>query len=106
MSNPPKQKGTGFETEFVNDATAAGLRAVRTSAGAKYDVRITGSTGRVIAAIATRPDRGSTLVTIPMKDFFHLLANHGDNAIVECKRYKRFALHTIFNQKFGEYRGR
>lgn len=101
MANPPKQKGTKFETEVVNAALDKGLTAQRTSAGRRYDIDILGSTGRTIEALATRPDYGHTLVTMRLADFLHLLAGHGDGAKVECKRYRRFSLHGIFDDKFG-----
>lgn len=101
MANPPRQKGTGYETEVVNDGLERGLDIVRQPASSTFDLMVRGSTGRFIDALATRPDRGQSLVTIRLDDFFHLLSEHGDNARIECKRYARFALHTIFDKKFG-----
>jgi len=101
MANPPKAKGTGFETELVNRGHDFGLDIFRTPPGKNYDIEVRGSTGRTIKALATRPDYGSTLVSIPLADFYHMLAEHGDGAHIEAKRYKRFALHTIFSDKFG-----
>ena len=65
-----------------------------------YDIRVNGSTGRTIQALATRPDYGLALVSIPPRDFFHLLRSHGDNAQIEAKRYKAFAHHTIFQETY------
>ena len=101
MANPPRKKGTGFETDVVNKANAAGLEATRTPAGTVYDIDIKGSTGRTIEALVTRPDRGRPLATIRLEDLFHLLREHGDKAHLECKRYARFSLHSIFEGKFG-----
>jgi len=101
MANPPRKKGTGFETETVNEAKEYGLDAFRLEQGSPYDIEVRGSTGRVIEALVTRPDRGESLATIRTKDLLHILAEHGDNAHIECKRYARFALHTIFEYKFG-----
>ena len=100
MSNPPRKKGTGFESFIVKEAEGYGLEATRTSAGARYDVDIRGGTGRSIEGLATRPDRGQPLVTIRLADFFHLLASHGDGAHIEAKRYKAFRHHAIFESKF------
>lgn len=101
MANPPKQKGTRYETEVVRAAEGYGLTAERRPNGSRYDIGIRGGTGRTIEGLATRPDKGQTLVTIRLQDFLHLLASHGDAAHIECKRYKTFAHHTIFESKFG-----
>jgi hypothetical protein len=100
MANPPKQKGTGGEREVVLELRMRGIDAVREPASAAWDITVRGSTGRTINALATRPDHGRWLVTIPFEDFAHILAEHGDNAHIEVKRYARFALHTIFGKKF------
>ena len=101
MANPPKAKGTRFETEIVNRAKDYGLDAVREPASARWDVTVRGSTGRTIEALATRPDYGFPLVSIPLADFLHLLAAHGDSAHIECKRYKKMAHHSLYANKFG-----
>ena len=102
MSNPSKSKGTRFESDIVKAAQGYGLDATRTHAGSRYDVDIRGGTGRSIEGLATRPDHGQALVTIKLHDFLHLLASHGDGAHVECKRYKAFRHHAIFEEKFGK----
>ncbi len=102
MANPPRKKGTGYETEIVREAEGFGLTAERQPSGARYDIGIRGGTGRTIDGLATRPDHGQSLVTIKLSDFLHLLASHGDGAHIECKRYKSFAHHTIFESKFGK----
>lgn len=101
MANPPKAKGTGGEREVLTKAISAyGLDATRTPASATYDIAVRGSTGRTIQVLATRPDHGRWLATIPLDDLFHMLQEHGDNARIEVKRYRRFALHTIWDRKF------
>ena len=101
MANPPKQKGTTFETWLVNSGKDLAMDISRMPASSKFDIMVRGSTGRTIEALATRPDYGQTLVTIRWADFLHLLVNHGDNAHIEAKRYKKFAHHSIFEEKFG-----
>ena len=101
MANPPKQKGTGGEREVVRKAEDYGLEATRTSAGARHDIDIRGSLGRSLDVLATRPDNGTWLATIRLSDLFHLLSEHGDSARIEVKRYKKFAHHSIFEDKFG-----
>jgi hypothetical protein len=100
MSNPSKAKGTGFEREVTNRGLEYGLNIVREPAGAPWDHTVRGSTGRTIEALVTRPDRGRALATIALDDLFHILAEHGDNAHIECKRFARIALHTIYEKKF------
>ena len=100
MSNPPKQKGTAFEREVLLAAEASGLKVRRTPAGWPWDLEVEGSTGHVIEALVTRPDRGKALATVRLDDLFHVLREHGDPANIECKRYARFVIHTIFNDTF------
>lgn len=78
-----------------------GLEMHRQPASAAFDIFVRGNTGRVVEGLATRPDRGQWLVTIRLDDLFHILREHGDSAHIEVKRYARFALHTIFEKKFG-----
>lgn len=100
MANPPKKKGTGYETEVVSRGKDFGLDIFRTSPGMPYDVEVRGNTGRIIEALTARADRGRSLVLIPLDDLFHMLAEHGDGAHIECKRYARVSLHTIYERKF------
>jgi hypothetical protein len=102
VANPPRKKGTAYETEVVREIEGSGLQATRTPAGSRYDISVKGGTGRTIDGLATRTDRGQSLVTIRLQDFIHLLTSHGDAAHIECKRYKSFAHHTIFESKFGK----
>jgi len=104
MSNPPRQKGTKFETFVVNESKEYGLAAHRMPASSRYDINVRGNTGRVIQALVAREDYGAPLATIPLRDFLHLLASHGDGANIECKRLKRIALHGIYQSKFGDVR--
>ncbi|MES2155999.1 MAG: hypothetical protein V4510_12775 [bacterium] len=111
MANPPKKKGTGAETELVRLFESQGLAFTRMPASSTYDLT-NADPGRLelepIEALATRPDRGQWLVTIRQEDFAELLAQAAASQLdqvwethVEVKRYARFSLHTIFDQKFG-----
>ena len=102
MSNPSKQKGTKFETEVVNMGEGDyGLDIYRMPASARYDIAVRGSTGRIIETLVTRPDYGQALATMRLRDFFHLLQEHGDHAHIECKRLAKVSLHSIFEDKFS-----
>lgn len=109
MANPPKKKGTGGETELkdlLHDARGhASFRVwTRTAPTLPYDLHGTGFPGLTqppIEALATRPDRGRWLVTIALDDFIDFLHSSDREVHVEVKRYARFALHTIFEKKFG-----
>lgn len=101
MANPPKQKGTGGEREVLRAALDKGLEAGRTPASSTFDIFVRGSTGRTVRVLATRPNQGRWLATIPLEDLLHLLSQHGDNAEIEVKRYAKFAHHTIYDKKFG-----
>ena len=104
MSNPSKKKGTGGEKEVVDAALATGLFARRMPPGANYDLYIEPrydvimGTNEPIRALATRPDRGQWLVSIPLDDFLRMMDGVAE---VEVKRYARFALHSIYEAKFG-----
>jgi hypothetical protein len=103
VANPPKQKGTGGELEVVHSAQALGLAAERTSPGMNYDVRVHSARDTDVAFIdvlATRPDRGRWLATVNMDDLFALMALTRTGGHVEVKRYARFALHSLFEEKF------
>jgi Holliday junction resolvase len=109
MANPSKQKGTGGETELVRLLAELGLEFVRMPASADYDLT-NANPNRLeltpLEALATRPDRGEWLVTLRLEDFAHLLKltqTFGPpwETHIEAKRYTRFALHTIWNNKFG-----
>jgi Holliday junction resolvase len=99
MANPTKQKGTGGEREFKRLLESYGLDVDRMPASAKFDLRVNGSTGRRILCLATRPDRGKWLVTLTGDDFAHLLAEHGDRAFVEVKRWAAFPHHTLWQNE-------
>ena len=81
------------------------MTAQRTPPGSKFDVFLRPpmdgvfiNTGDPIHALATRPDRGQWLVSIPLTDFLRMLDNRAE---VEVKRYKKFSHHTIFEGKFN-----
>src|SRR5512132_1468888 len=99
MSNRAKKKGTGFEREVMEALEGVGFKPYRTSPGSPWDIVVPGQ--EPFEVLATRPDRGEALVTLPLKDFIELLREynrHGDDygARIECKRFARFAHHTIY----------
>lgn len=100
MANPSKQKGTGGETELLRLLDAHGRRVERTAPTLPYDLRVLGSLPS-FDVLATRPDRGSWLMTMRLEDFALLLLASNREAHIEVKRYARFALHSIFEKKFG-----
>jgi len=101
VANPPRQKGTRFETFVVNKGREDyGLDISRMPASSRYDIAVRGSTGRTIEALVAKENYGQPLATITLSDFFHLLEAHGDNAHIECKSLKRIALHGIYEEKF------
>lgn len=113
MSNPSKQKGTAGETELKRLLDGFGLPFERTPASSTYDLTNANPTRLEllpIEVLATRPDRGRWLVTMDLSDFAALLSltyaqeyGHWETHI-EVKRYARFALHNIFEKKFGRKR--
>ena len=96
-----RAKGTRLESDIRNAGLDLGLDISREPMGARWDLTVRGSTGRTIEALATRPDFGKTLVSIPLADFLHLLVSHGDSARIECKRYAKFAHHSIYTDTFS-----
>lgn len=98
MANPPKKKGTAGETELLRVLSLPGL--VRTPPTTSYDLARPGL-APPIEVLATRPDHGEWLMTMRMEDFLHLLGDDECELHIEVKRYARFALHTIWNSKFG-----
>jgi hypothetical protein len=100
VSNPPRQKGTRFETFIVNLGKDFGLDIMRMPAASRFDIKVRGYTGKTIEALAAKQNFGPALVTIPLTDFFHLLRGHGDGANIEAKSLKKIALHTIYQDKF------
>lgn len=107
MANPPKQKGTGGETELRQRLEEMGVIVHRTSAGSTYDLD-RGNKPDGHKVLATRPDRGRWLVTITAEDWASLV-NTADQFYdiadlpihIEVKRYKRFALHSLYEEKFS-----
>ena len=101
MSNPSKAKGTGGETELLRLLRLPGL--VRTPASSNVDLARPGW-DPAVRVLATRPDRGQWLITMDLETFCALL-DAGEpfeqKLEIECKRYKRFSLHGIFESKFG-----
>ena len=103
MSNPPRKKGTGFETERVNAWLADRRVARRMPPGSLYDNHI--EPGRpgldgVVEALTVRADRGEAMTLITHEDF-RRLANFAKIEVhEECKRYSRISLTTIYRKKF------
>ena len=102
MANPPKKKGTGGETELLRLlAKLPGSTLVRTPASSNVDLARPGGEP-VINVLATRPDRGEWLITMDLETFKTLVWAWERSALrVEVKRYARFALHAIWQKKFG-----
>lgn len=104
MSNPPKKKGTGYETELVRFFDGEVFTACRLENGSRHDIKVRSigvEDDRIVEALATRPDRGHTLVSVRLEDFFDLLEDAGwAGANIEAKRWARFAHHEIFRKKF------
>ncbi len=111
MANPSKKKGTGGENEVLKvaeDIWGEGCFA-RTSPGMPWDVERKGYSGpgnhnTPLELLATRPDHGEWLVTMRLDDALRLAhgdADFDDDIRIEVKRYARFALHSIWNKKFG-----
>ena len=104
MANPSKQKGTAEETAIVGTwlLKHPGVAVYRTSPGMPYDVVVSGDDPIwQIDVLSTRPDRGTRLYTLRESDFMDLWALSQPEVHIESKRYARFALHTIFEGKFG-----
>lgn len=117
MANPPRAKGTREETAIVNDwnerhGMCHAHKARRMPASSTYDIFVdAGSTERpYYDVLATRADYGERLITMRWGDFkelWDLAAHHSPNLRMEVKRYRAFALHKIFFDKFGpQGRGR
>jgi hypothetical protein len=103
MANPPKQKGTAYETEVMREAQARGFVARRTAPTLPHDVEVDGfPNAPVVRALFSRPDRGQSLVTITADDFWSLLREGARGAQIECKRRKGGLWHhRIFHEKLG-----
>lgn len=105
MSNPPKQKGTRGETELLGLLESLTGRVFRrTVPTSKWDVETADDRGptNIVRILATRPDHGKWLLSMPAADW--ALADPTSPTVsirVEVKRYRRFALHTIWESKFG-----
>jgi len=108
MANPPKQKGTAGETELLLELLGRGINVRRTAPTLPFDLERVGRFGdNGLNVLATRPDRGRWLLTIDL-DTFASLVLLADKALgfegqlnIEVKRYAKFALHTIYESKFG-----
>lgn len=116
MSNPPKAKGTGGETELLRIMQAAEPSLRRTAASSVYDLESEGAFAP-IELLGTRPDRGQWLITMAVPDFNFLWSVYKHSIArpdmprgfvhpmhVEVKRFKKFAHHTIFEGKFGRHK--
>ncbi len=101
MANPSKAKGTAGETELLRLLEKAGVMGVRNPPNADWDLTTKGRGDYPIDVLATRPDRGQWLITLRLADFVDLLDLLNPPKLhIEVKRYKKFAHHTIFTDKF------
>ena len=106
MSNPPRQKGTGGETELLRllETALPERKWRKCENGHPWDIETVDEpanpTGYIIRILATRPDRGQWLLSMPLWAYAG-----GDRFVdpiqVEVKRHARFAHHSIFDAKFG-----
>lgn len=105
MANPPKSKGTRFETKTKRRLEAAGFRVERREANARYDLDVREDpkvpyAPEPVKALVTEPDYGRTLVTITMEDFMGFLWSTGWGAHLECKKGNTYkAIHTLWNKE-------
>jgi hypothetical protein len=112
MANPPKAKGTAGETELLHELAPYMPGLVRTPPATLWDLEQKGALPSVTELLATRPDRGQWLVTMTLDEFKALWLVVTDavdqsrlpEVRIEVKRYARFALHSIFEKKFGRKR--
>ena len=102
-----KQKGTKAETELRKLLLQLGLEFHRTAASSLYDLD-RGDKPEGHEVLATRPDNGRWLVTMPVEDWAALVKAADDYydikdlpIHIEVKRYRRFAIHAIYESKFG-----
>jgi len=105
MANPPRQKGTGGETELLRLLDIDGL--VRNPSSSLIDLSRPGW-NPALEVLATRPDHGQWLFTMNRRDFQHLVGIFDEvkdpfvqHLDIEVKRYSRFAMHSIFEQKYS-----
>ena len=101
MANPSKAKGTGGETELMRLLNKHGWNFRRTSAGCVWDLEQEGKNTHMVAIdiLATRPDNGEWLFTTDLTGIgLGIIATAPVR--IEVKRYRRFALHTIWVSKF------
>ena len=98
---PEKKKGTGGENEIKEILELEfGREFRRTSPGCAWDLETIDNAydQGPIDIVATRPDRGRWLLSMPPQ---HYGRDPGSQVIrVEVKRYARFALHKIYEETF------
>jgi hypothetical protein len=111
MANPSKKKGTAAENEVITGLYDADMTFRRTLPGTPWDVERNSDDDGAdewLFVLATRPDYGRWLVTMSLADFAWLLRNLKDDAFysvspkIEVKRYARFSLHRIWEEKFAK----
>jgi hypothetical protein len=98
---PSKQKGTGGEREIkLILEELFGREFRRTSPGCAWDMETVDSAHDEgpIEVLATRPDRGQWLVSMPPKHWWK--DPYSQEIRVEVKRYKKHAHHTIYEETF------
>jgi hypothetical protein len=98
VANPPRAKGTGGEREVLRRFRDAGVPVFRSPASATVDL-YREADGDPLHLLATRPDGGGWLVSLPLDELITLV---GERPLqIEVKRYRRFKHHTLYESKFG-----
>lgn len=108
-STKSKRKGTSGESEIVARWNKYYGREVarRTASSGSYDVHVQDGEPkhRPIRVLASRPDHGRWLYSLDQEDFLELFGSYEfakhTPVLIESKRYRRFALHSIWEAKFG-----
>jgi hypothetical protein len=105
-----KAKGTSGEREALNLLRVLFPNLRRTPASSRVDLLqwADQEEGSGVNILALRVDRGQWLFTLDFLSLANLVgdAMPGTNVRVEVKRYKKAALNTIWEDKFGGDLGR
>ena len=109
MANPSKRKGTAGETELRSIFLNMGIELRRTAPGTAWDLESVHFDPELhpLYIVAVRPDRGRWLLSCDLLDWRRQREDPREarrQLRVEVKRYARFALHTIYEEKFGRLR--
>jgi hypothetical protein len=107
--NKPRAKGTGGESELRRYLADIFPYLRRTPASADWDLEQPALyDGEPLTFLATRPDNGRWLMTMDL-DTLSTIVGERDMRLfgdvrIEVKRHRAFALHSIWEQKFGRRR--